>query len=387
MSIGFPLNITLPTSGQVQWDSTLNTALQTLVDAVEAKVTADGINIASALDMQGNYLLNINGLKFKTAGDDGTAQSIFWETVAGKPELFVRDGAGNAIQVTSGGALNIAGTGGFGGDYVGSSAQAVYTSSGAVFTFTSSPGVYATMESGDLKVHAGSAASYTDVKSSPVLGSTYSVTLPSAAPAAVALVTMDTTGSLATTRDPSVNSISTTQLTASYLLPSRSALPAAGTGLRAVTVDPTGSIGLMPASASFIQPVDVAAGVASAGSPTYGETGWALSNAGDAIDIPLPFVAGDTIYGIGFATNTVQCTASLRYRGPGGTHAILARACFNSPTSTDFVTLSGSTPTVTGTFPITPAGTGSLFARYEVGGGGVIGGLYLVRISGSRPRN
>jgi hypothetical protein len=209
------LNITLPTSGQVQWDGALNDVLQAIVDVVEAKVTADGIDIKSSLDLQGNYLINIEGLKFAAlAADDGTARQVWWGT---DNELHVRDGAGRAIQVTSGGALNISLNGGIGGDYVGSSAQVVFSSSGAVYTFTSSPGAYATLEAGDLKVHNGSSSTYTDVKTSPNNNATYTLTLPAAVPSALSLLTMDATGTVNPTRDPSVSSVTASNVQATNL--------------------------------------------------------------------------------------------------------------------------------------------------------------------------
>lgn len=208
MSIGFPLNITLPTSGQVQWDSPLNTVLQALVDAVQAKVTADGINISTALDMQGNYLINVEGLKFSAATNDGTARQMFWKSDG---ELYVQDGNGHEVQLTVNGSVNVS-AGSISG-MNGTSATVVYNPASSQYTFTSSPGAYATIEAGDLKVHQGTSANYTDIKTSPNIATPYSLTLPAAPPAVLSLVTIDATGSIASTVNPSVAALTASNAT------------------------------------------------------------------------------------------------------------------------------------------------------------------------------
>ncbi len=345
MPIGFPLNITLPSSGQVQWDSPLNEALQTLIDAVESSVTVDGIDIQSSLDFQGNYAVNLKGLKFTTNTDDGSARQLFWKTDG---ELYVRDGAGRSIQLTSSGSLNISLNGGIGGDYIGSSAQVVYGSSGATFTFTSSPGVYATMEHGDIKLHNGSTSTYVDIKTSPVLGSTYNLTLPSAVGTANSVVTLDATGSMASTPDPSVVSVTASNA----LINTRLNVPGA-TYHTGQTVF-SGSI----YRTQFTENLHWAAAAITQNSPTFQGSGW-IFGTNSIISLPLNFEVGSRLVSItvGF-TRQDNLTASLyEDRGPGSTSTIAQRYVSTGSTNTFFM---GPGSTTSGTLPFMTSATSSL---------------------------
>lgn len=214
----FPISLTLPTPGEAQWSGDVNTALQDLKDAVNADVTVDRIDVQASLDMQGQDLTNVKAIRVVTNTDDGSSRQLFTKSDG---EWYVRDGSGRLIRLTNSGTLNIAGvSGGIGGAYNG---NATFNSSDGKFIWsTLTPGEYSIMENGTIYLHLGSASPYTALRTSPVLGSTYTVTLPSAVGTSKSVLTFDATGSMASTENPSVVSVtasngSVTNLSAPWL--------------------------------------------------------------------------------------------------------------------------------------------------------------------------
>lgn len=107
--------------------------------------------------------------------------------------------------MTSGGSVNVTGTGGFGGDYAATNpGGASFTNSTSTFTFTVSGGtVYATVEAGTYRIHNGSSTGYVGLAAPSTIGSTqYTLTLPASLAFARRLVEVDTTGSVAFTQVP-----------------------------------------------------------------------------------------------------------------------------------------------------------------------------------------
>lgn len=192
--VGHPLSINLPADGEPEWAGDRNDVDNAFKDAIEAKVTADALDIQSDIDLQGNSLINVEAVKYTAVSDPGSSRTQY---VGTDGNLYYKDGNGQLIQQTKNGVVNSFISGGITGDFQGSSAAVAYTSSAGNFGFTSAPGVYASIETSDHKIHRGASTVYVDLTTSPVQGSTYELRLPSAPPAVVSLMTMDTTGSIA----------------------------------------------------------------------------------------------------------------------------------------------------------------------------------------------
>lgn len=314
-SYGVRITLPLPTSGQVQWDGPLGDLLQQFIDVLAARVTVDGLDVGAALDLQGHALVNALNVGFIGNGDPGTANSLYYSG----GELFCRDGANRTVQLTSGGVVNVAGSGGFGGDYTSSNQNgASFTNSTSTFTFTVSGGTsYATMEHGPVRIHNGSSTGYVGVAAPSSIGSTqYTMTMPSALVGGPALVRVDATGTVQFAQ-----------------------------------------------SASFTESYDASRGVVAStvGTITYDSSnGWSLGTGGGSIDIEIPYTLGDTIVAVGVGRfSGFPLSASLFFRSDSGSLATIARASWNDNVS-GMKFLQAGTPTMTGTFPYTPPGTGSL---------------------------
>jgi hypothetical protein len=111
-------------------------------------------------------------------------------------DLFFNDGFGNQIQITAGGGLNASSIGGIGGDYVGSTASAFYTSILDTFGFTSAPGVPAKIQAGDLLITSLNNTNVVTL-SNPNSGSSYTLNLPDSLPVSgTSFMTVDSTGNI-----------------------------------------------------------------------------------------------------------------------------------------------------------------------------------------------
>lgn len=305
----------MPVAGQVQWDQAVNAKLQAHDDTLAQRVTVDGINVNGTIDAQGNAVINVSNVRFFIGGDPGVANSVFISS----GDLWVRDGSNRLVQLTSGGSVNVAGSGGFGGDYVSSNQNgASFTNATGTFTFTVSGGTsYATLEHGSVLVHNGSSTGYVGIAAPSTIGSTqYTLTMPAALVGGPALVRVDATGTVQFAQ-----------------------------------------------SASFTESYDASRGVVAStvGTITYDSTnGWSLGTGGGTIDIEVPYTFGDTITAVGVGRFTgFPLSASLIFRDNSGSLATIARASWNDNVS-GMKFLQAGTPTMTGTFPYTPPGTGSL---------------------------
>lgn len=317
-SYGIRIVLPLPVTGQVQWDGPLNDLLQALLDVLAQRVTVDGLDIGAALDMQGNALINALNIQFVTGGDPGVPNSIYYSG----GELFVRDGSNRAIQLTSGGIVNVGGSGGFGGDYVSSNQNgASYTNATQTFTFTSAGGTsYATIEGGELKVHSGANANSVGLKSAAALASSIEFTLPTGLPNGPGLLRVD------------------------------------GTGTMGVSV-----------SGTFKEYWPIVPAL-TAGTVTSLSPGTQTISSGGSISFGFPCRDGDTLIDFSFKTDNAQLTASVTFQGEGGSTQV-ARVALN--TQTGIITINGSTPTLTGSMPFTPSVySGSFFVSLQAAAGG-----------------
>jgi hypothetical protein len=153
------MNLDLPVVSSTigpDWATKLNTAL-TSVDSHDhtsskgQKIPTAGLNINANLDFNANALTNFLEATFKNnTVDSSTTNSAYVKN----GDLYFKDSASNNVRVTSGGALDLSGTGGITGDYTTTSATAFYTDSSLTYFFQDSatnPSImsYGTAEVGD----------------------------------------------------------------------------------------------------------------------------------------------------------------------------------------------------------------------------------------------
>jgi hypothetical protein len=184
--IGAPLSITLP---QVQvtlgpeWANDLNTALQTIIDAVEAGVrTAVGLLVDADVAFNAFSATSIGTLVFTNqSGAIATTLALYYRD----GDLWANDVDGNQIQITAAGTLNAAALGGIVGDYGGSNpAKVTYVEAASTYVFTQDPNVPAKVDVGDIKLRkAGETSPNAITIAAPAaLAGAYSFTMPAALP-------------------------------------------------------------------------------------------------------------------------------------------------------------------------------------------------------------
>lgn len=156
------MNLTLPEPSVTigpEWATTLNTAI-TAIDAhdhvtVGQRIPTAGLNINAELDFNANSLSNFDEATFKNNTTDSTTVNSAYVK---NGDLYFRDSSGNNVRVTSGGALDLSGTGGITGDYTTTSAVAFYTDSSLSFFFQDSATNPAIMSFGTAEVGDGTAS-------------------------------------------------------------------------------------------------------------------------------------------------------------------------------------------------------------------------------------
>ncbi len=153
------MSLDLPTPSVTigpDWSTQLNTALTT-VDSHDhssgkgQKIPTTGLNINADLTLNDNGLTSVKGVTLKNNTSDHATNITAY---AKNGDFYFKDSAGNAVRITSGGALDLSGTGGITGDYTTTSAVAFYTDSVLSYFFQDSntdPAIlsYGTAEVGD----------------------------------------------------------------------------------------------------------------------------------------------------------------------------------------------------------------------------------------------
>lgn len=186
---GTDLNITLPDPGVTswpQWADDITTALDTIINDLEPQVvTSEFLENADHV-MNGYALTDARYLTFRQ-GNTGNLPTLGAGFKNG--DFWVCDSAGNQIQVTSGGTLT-----GVGNGFRGDTAYAKYTASSDLYEFLDSANNYDNVKATWFKVANGASAEAT-IKYAGAGATTFS--LPTTAPAAVAVLTIDGSGNVA----------------------------------------------------------------------------------------------------------------------------------------------------------------------------------------------
>lgn len=161
------MNLTIPVVGPSgtlgpQWAEDLNTDLD-LLDQHDhsvgkgVKVTPAGFNVNQDFSMNSYLVTDIAQLAINNlSGTQPTAASRIYEYGG---ELYFNDGSANQVQLTSGGAINVAALGTITGDYSTSTADLTYVDATKTFIFKQSATVTANINSGPVTIYRNTAGS------------------------------------------------------------------------------------------------------------------------------------------------------------------------------------------------------------------------------------
>lgn len=205
--MGYGIQHTAPlpvvgTTPRSTWAELLIDALDELRTTLDAKVTPAGMDINANLSFRSGATFyaatDINYVSFHTQTallDDGVYPGVVYKGPDG--ELYYNDDAGNQVQLSSGGSVaaaagNISGTG-----YGASGVEVAWVAADVAYEFRSGSGTddFADGKFDDVYLNDGS-GNFLRI-AAPSMGADYSLTLPSAVPAANgALVQMATSGAL-----------------------------------------------------------------------------------------------------------------------------------------------------------------------------------------------
>lgn len=306
MSYGTPLAITLPTINGVATEAEaatrINACFSTIKSRLEQKVSPASMDINADLSF-------LSGASYFGAKD---LQRVAWTNLSAalaagtfpytaftlNGNLYYNDGSGNQIQITAGGVVNIAGSGGITGAGYGAGTPLVEVNWDSVnnkykfFGTGTSPNHYAALECDDVLLRDGSGNSVRF--GTQAMGADYTMLLPSAVPGANSVVVMETGGNLSHTTAPA-------------------ALTLAAGGH--VTISGAGRFkhGTL---VHLISPA-AAIGVATVGtvafSPTLGS--WSFTNVAASVAYPLPFIVGHRLITVSLHCSfSTADTKTLRLR-------------------------------------------------------------------------
>lgn len=166
------LNLVLPTGSDNMATvvSKTATALSAIQTDLTPRITAGQLSISGTLECGGALVNGVGGMTFVNGASVATtAPSLFFSG----GELYALTTAG-AVKVTNAGVVNVAGSGGIGGDYPGHSGalvSLVYATN--TYHFVSDPGAYSNLEfqSAILKYAGGTVTVGVDAAMAPATAS------------------------------------------------------------------------------------------------------------------------------------------------------------------------------------------------------------------------
>lgn len=247
-NIGDPLTSDIPLVGSsgTAYATAVNEFLEEVKERLEASVPLSSIDIGE-LDMANNDILNAHGVglypQASATSDTGVIQNIggdlYWVSTSG------------AVQITTGADINASGIGGITGDYGGvDPAQLRFVGADQTYYFYDDYGTgawaYARARGFEIAGSGGGGATSTArVRIIWAGSSSYTITLPTAAPAARAMLQMDTSGNITATNTLATNQSITLAGTGTYKHGDHQVSQNAATAFRQYngTVAETGNIG------------------------------------------------------------------------------------------------------------------------------------------------
>lgn len=303
MPYGSSHTATLPTVSVTTgptYATQINAAITEIRATVDAKVTPAGITINADLPFTNSGVFyactSVERTNYQNKSGTISAGTFPVSVYVTNGNLHYNDGAGNIIQLTSGGALNIAATGGITGSGYGSAGVEVNWESGTTrYRFKSASGAdaFAHVAVNDLLLNDGSGNFITHA--APAISADYTVTWPTAVPAATNVMMMSSAGTISVPTD-------LTLATNQHVIVS-------GTGLYK-----------RPSQSRKIIPHN---GVFTTGTGTYLATGYVTNGAaGDVFILPLELNVSERILSIDIRYDTTVAagrttTATLKRKVDG----------------------------------------------------------------------
>lgn len=198
------MNLNLPTVSTTPgptWASNINTALTTVAEHDHSsgngvKITPAGINIIADLAFQGNNVTGLRSARLDSQGAIVNGASDLGCLVNVNGDIWWVNNAGTGVQITTGGAINIASVGTIGGDYgqPGVPASVAYSDTTKTFTFLQDSGEGAKLFSGTINIANEAASSLSVSIGADAATSSYALVLPIAAPGNDTVMSFDSTG-------------------------------------------------------------------------------------------------------------------------------------------------------------------------------------------------
>jgi len=200
MARGDTISTTVPSVGDAETAGTtdLLTILADLVTIAETKVTPSEIDMDATLDFNSQAAENVKYVEFITQNSSPGNEMLYTKNDGATDELYFTNGSGSEVQITDGGALNVAATGSITGAGYGSGGVAVnWNSAGTNYQMKSGSGAddYAAVTCDGLQLRDGSSHAVT--LDSPSLAASYTVTFANAVPGSESFLTLDNSGQLA----------------------------------------------------------------------------------------------------------------------------------------------------------------------------------------------
>jgi hypothetical protein len=198
------MNLVLPTPSVTPgptYATQLNTALTEVAEHDHSsgngvKITPAGLNLIADLDLQENNLVDARSIRMVNQGGVLAESTDVGCMYVVNGDLYYQNTSGTAIQVTSGGGINIASVGTIGGDYgqPGVNAAVNYSDSTKTFSFTQEAGEAAEIFSGTINIAAADSGALSVGITANASTVSYDIILPLAAPADDQILSIDATG-------------------------------------------------------------------------------------------------------------------------------------------------------------------------------------------------
>lgn len=266
-NMSLPIPVTGTTPGP-NWANDYNSCL-TLIDAHDhspgngVQITPAGLNISSDLSFSNNSITTL--LKASFSSQSGALSGTnFLSFVSGN--LYVNDGSGNQIPITSGGG--VAGSPGSIGS-LSAPASATYVAGSKLFQWQADSGKAAAMDNGAVTIRETNVASAKGVtlQSASGLASDYSLTLLSALPGSTQALNVTNAGVLSTISYDSIGS-SMTSTGANAIAATRTR--ATGSSVAAGGVAISSSCGdFVKSTAGVVDVTNLSVSITTSGRPVY----------------------------------------------------------------------------------------------------------------------
>jgi hypothetical protein len=177
------------------------------------QIPTAGIDVDADLPLNGFAATGVKALDLApVAASTTTGYSTALYVDSSDNELYWRTSGGVAVKLTLATSLNAALLGGFTGDYGSGGSQANFNSGTSIYNFLRATNHRAFIDSSDIRLFQGTSGITNAVKlrSPNSLAASYDFVFPTALPGSTSLLRLTSAGQAETTRDPSVDTVTTT---------------------------------------------------------------------------------------------------------------------------------------------------------------------------------